>query len=88
MLKNHKRRWLGAGIVLLFAAAVSSGCSLLASSGESQENKAITIGFSQDVYKRQRLRQKQSIQEYHLSQASLARAMTRLKTSKEKHWNI
>lgn len=47
MLKNHKRRWLGAGIVLLFAAAVSSGCSLLSSSGDSQKNKAITIGFSQ-----------------------------------------
>lgn len=47
MFKNHRRRWLGAGIVLLFAAAVSSGCSLLSSSGDSQENKAITIGFSQ-----------------------------------------
>ena len=36
----------------------------------------------------ERLRQKQSIQEYYLSQASLARAMTRLKTSKDKNWNI
>ena len=36
----------------------------------------------------ERLRHKQSIQEYYLSQASLARAMTRLKTSKDKHWNI
>ena len=36
----------------------------------------------------ERLRHKQSIQEYYLSQASLARAMTRLKTSKDKNWNI
>ena len=37
---------------------------------------------------KEQLRQKQSIQEYHLSQASLARAMARLKASRNKHGDI
>ena len=36
----------------------------------------------------EQLRQKQSIQEYYLSQASMARAMTRLKASRNRRGDI
>ena len=36
----------------------------------------------------EQLRQKQSIQEYYHSQASLARAMNRLRVSQGKRWNL
>ena len=34
---------------------------------------------------KEQLRQKQSIQEYHVSQASMARAMYRLKNTSQRH---
>ena len=37
-------------------------------------------------YAEEKLRQKQSIQEYYRTQASLSRAMNRLKVSKRKKW--
>ena len=36
----------------------------------------------------EQLRQKQSLQEYYRTQASLARAMNRLKVSQGKRWNL
>ncbi|HJA20156.1 MAG TPA: ATP synthase F1 subunit epsilon, partial [Candidatus Mediterraneibacter ornithocaccae] len=36
----------------------------------------------------EQMRQKQSIQEYYHTQASLARAMTRLRVAQDKKWNI
>ena len=36
----------------------------------------------------ERLRQKQSIQQYYHTQASLARAMNRLRLSQDKKWNL
>jgi len=36
----------------------------------------------------ERLRQQQSIQQYYHTQASLARAMNRLRVSQDKKWNL
>ncbi|MFR3392601.1 MAG: F0F1 ATP synthase subunit epsilon, partial [[Clostridium] scindens] len=78
--------------VLLWGVKRNSGLSpeqhLLVNSAERLEEIDIKRAEEAKERAQERLRQKQSIQEYHLSQASLARAMTRLKTSKEKHWNI
>ena len=59
--------------------------SVLVNTAERPED--IDVKRAEEAKERaeERLRQKQSIQEYHLSQASLARAMARLKASRNKH---
>ena len=48
-------------------------------------NNRVTM-LEQMEYAEEKLRQKQSIQEYYRTQASLSRAMNRLKVSKRKKW--
>ena len=62
--------------------------SVLVNTAERPED--IDVKRAEEAKERaeERLRQKQSIQEYHLSQASLARAMARLKASRNKHGDI
>jgi F-type H+-transporting ATPase subunit epsilon len=71
-----------------FAEIINNRVSVLVNSAERPEE--IDVKRAEEARQRaqERLRHKQSIQEYYLSQASLARAMTRLKTSKDKNWNI
>ena len=63
-------------------------CSLLATTWEWQEDIDADRAGKAKERAQEQLRQKQSIQEYQLSQASLARAMARLRASKEKDWRI
>lgn len=46
MIKNYKTRVFTAGLIILLTAAISSGCGLLSPDG-MEEDRAITIGFSQ-----------------------------------------
>ena len=67
---------------------MDGNCSLLATTWEWQENIDADRAGKAKERAQEQLRQKQSIQEYQLSQASLARAMARLRASKEKDWRI
>ena len=68
-----------------FAEIMNNRVSVLVNTAERPED--IDVKRAEEAKERaeERLRQKQSIQEYHLSQASLARAMARLKASRNKH---
>ena len=56
----------------------------------AEKPEEIDIRHAQEQKERaeERIRQKQSIQEYYHSQASLARAMNRLRVSQGKRWNL
>ena len=53
---------------------------------EQPEDIDARLAQEQMEYAEEKLRQKQSIQEYYRTQASLSRAMNRLKVSKRKKW--
>ena len=77
-------------------AAVSSGfveminnrAKLFCLSVERPEEIDIRRAQEAKEHAEEQLRQKQSIQEYYLSQASMARAMTRLKASRNRRGDI
>ena len=69
-----------------FVEMINNRAKLFCLSVESPEE--IDIRRAQEAKDRaeEQLRQKQSIQEYYRTQASLSRAMNRLKVSKRKKW--
>lgn len=87
-LKTPEGEWITAAVSRGFAEIINNRVSVLVNTAEKPEEIDQKRAEEAKYRAEEQLRQKQSIQEYHLSQASLARAMTRLKTSKDKHWNI
>ncbi len=71
-----------------FAEIVNNRVTILVDTAERPEE--IDIRRAEEAKERaeEQLRQKQSTQEYYQTQASLARAMNRLKLSQEKRWNL
>ena len=80
--------------------AVNVGVAHMSLDGEDWKDIAVGVGFVEIVNNRvtlivdtaekpeERLRQQQSIQQYYHTQASLARAMNRLRVSQDKKWNL
>lgn len=64
-----------------FAEVINNRVSVLVNAAERPEDIDVIRAREAKERAEERLRQKQSIQEYNLSQASLARAITRLKAS-------
>lgn len=79
--KTEDGNWKTAIVGLGFAQAMNNRVTVLVDTAEYPED--IDAKRAEEALERaqERLRQKQSIQEYHHTQASLARAMTRLKLS-------
>lgn len=71
--------WIEAAVSSGFAQIINNRVLVLVLSAEKPEE--IDIRRAQEAKERaeEQLRQKQSLQEYHISQASLSRAMTRIK---------
>lgn len=67
-----------------FVEILNNRVAVLVNSAERPEDIDILRAREAEERAKEQLRQKQSIQEYHLSQASLARAMNRLKASKNR----
>lgn len=86
--KTLDGEWVTAAVSMGFAEIMNNRVSVLVNTAERPED--IDVKRAEEAKERaeERLRQKQSIQEYHLSQASLARAMARLKASRNKHGDI
>ena len=86
--KTPDGEWVTAAVSMGFAEIMNKRVSVLVNTAERPED--IDVKRAEEAKERaeERLRQKQSIQEYHLSQASLARAMARLKASRNKHGDI
>lgn len=87
-LKDPNGKWITAAVSGGFAEVIDGEVSILVATAELPEE--IDIRRAQEAKDRaeEQLRQKQSLHEYHSSQASLARAMARLKTSSHKNWKI
>jgi len=65
---------------------INNRVTMLVQTAEKPEDIDARHAQEQKEYAEERLRQKQSIQEYYRTQASLSRAMNRLKVSKRKEW--
>ena len=80
--------WVTAVVSKGFAEIVNNRASVLVNTAERPED--IDVKRAEEAKERaeEQLRQKQSIQEYYLSQASMARAMTRLKASRNRRGDI
>ena len=80
-MEIEEGNWVEVALGRGFAEVVNNRVTLLVDTAEKPEE--IDIRHAQE-----RIRQKQSIQEYYHSQASLARAMNRLRVSQGKRWNL
>ncbi|MDD2979742.1 MAG: ATP synthase F1 subunit epsilon [Hespellia sp.] len=84
-----QENWVDVAVGAGFAEVVNNRVILLVDTAERPSE--IDARRAEEAKERaeEQLRQKQSIQEYYMSQASLARAMNRLRVSTEgKRWNL
>ena len=80
--------WVDVAVGRGFAEVVNNRVTVLVDTAERPEE--IDVRRAEEAKERaeEQLRQKQSIQEYYRTQASLARAMNRLKVSQGQKWNL
>ena len=78
-IQQEDGEWIEAAVSSGFAQIINNRVLVLVLSAEKPEE--IDIRRAQEAKERaeEQLRQKQSLQEYHISQASLSHAMTRIK---------
>ena len=83
MQKEEGGEWSYAVLGKGFCMAANNRVTVLADTVERPEE--VDVNRAQEALERaqERLRQKQSIQEYHTTQAALARALTRLKETEK-----
>ena len=75
--------WQDAAVSSGFAEIMPDYAILLVSSAERPEEIDLKRAEAAKVRAEERLRQKESLQQYHSSKAALARAMARLKTARK-----
>ena len=80
--------WIDLAVGTGFAEIVNNRVTLLVDTAEKPEDIDVRRAQEQQERAEEQMRQKQSIQEYYHTQASLARAMTRLRVAQDKKWNL
>ena len=80
--------WRDLAVGTGFAEIVNNRVTLLVDTAERPEDIDIRRAQAQQERAEEQMRQKQSIQEYYHTQASLARAMNRLRVAQDKKWNL
>ena len=70
-----------------FAEIVNNRVTVLVGTAERPEDIDVRRAKEQQGRAEEQMRQKQSIQEYYHTQASLARAMNRLRVAQDKKWS-
>lgn len=80
--------WRDIAVGTGFAEIVNNRVTLLVDTAEKPEDIDVRHAREQQERAEEQMRQKQSIQEYYHSQASLARAMNRLRVAQYKKWNL
>ena len=80
--------WRDLAVGTGFAEIVNNRVTLLVDTAERPEDIDIRHAQEQQERAEEQMRQKQSIQEYYHTQASLARAMNRLRVAQDKKWNL
>ncbi len=71
-----------------FAEVVNNRVTLIVDTAERPEDIDVRHAQEQRERAEEQMRQKQSIQQYYHTQASLARAMNRLRLAQNKKWNL
>ncbi len=80
--------WRDLAVGTGFAEIVNNRVTLLVDTAERPEDIDVRRAQEQQERAEEQMRQKQSIQEYYHTQASLARAMNRLRVAQDKKWNL
>ena len=83
-----EEEWRELAVGTGFAEIVNNRVTLLVDTAERPEDIDVRRAQEQQELAEEQMRQKQSTQEYYHTQASLARAMTRLRVAQDKKWNI
>ena len=83
-----EEEWKDLAVGTGFAEIVNNRVTLLVDTAERPEDIDVRRAREQQERAEEQMRQKQSTQEYYHTQASLARAMTRLRVAQDKKWNI
>lgn len=86
-LELEEGKWEELAVGTGFMEIVNNRMTMLVQTAERPEEIDIRRAEEQKERAEEQLRQKQSIQEYYHTQASLARAMNRLKVSHGKRWS-
>ncbi|MCC2253016.1 ATP synthase F1 subunit epsilon [Ruminococcus sp. CLA-AA-H200] len=87
-MELEEGQWTDVAVGTGFAEIVNNRVTLLVDTAERPEDIDVRRAEEQRERAEEQMRQKQSIQEYYHTQASLARAMNRLKLAQEKKWNL
>lgn len=80
--------WKDLAVGTGFAEIVNNRVTLLVDTAERPEDIDVRRAQEQQERAEEQMRQKQSIQEYYHTQASLARAMNRLRVAQDKKWSL
>ena len=83
-----EEEWKDLAVGTGFAEIVNNRVTLLVDTAERPEDIDVRRAREQQERAEEQMRQKQSTQEYYHTQASLARAMTRLRVAQDKKWNL
>ena len=86
-LELKEGEWTEVAVGTGFAEIVNNRVTLLVDTAERPEDIDVRRAREQQERAEEQMRQKQSIQEYYHTQASLARAMNRLRVAKDKRWS-
>ena len=87
-LELKEGEWTEVAVGTGFAEIVNNRVTLLVDTAERPEEIDVRRAEEQRERAEEQMRQKQSIQEYYLSQASLARAMNRLRLARDRRWDF
>lgn len=87
-LELKEGEWTEVAVGTGFAEIVNNRVTLLVDTAERPEEIDVRRAEEQRERAEEQMRQKQSIQQYYHTQASLARAMNRLRLAQDKKWNL
>ena len=88
MLQFEEGEWVNLAVGAGFLEIVNNRVTMLVQTAEKPEDIDARHAQEQMEYAEEKLRQKQSIQEYYRTQASLSRAMNRLKAVSYTHLDV
>ena len=81
-------KWNEIAVGTGFAEIVNNRVTLLVDTAEKPEDIDVRRAQEQKERAEEQMRQKRSIQQYYHTQASMARAMNRLRLAQDKKWNL
>ena len=87
-IQTQEGEWITGVVGRGFAQVINNRVSILVDTAEHPDEIDVRRAREAKERAQEQLRQKQSIQEYYMSQASLARAMSRLRYSTKDSINI